>query len=45
MEAITLAVFAGGAVTSMKSTVILTTAEAVEAMKKAADLGYKPPSS
>ena len=43
MEALTMAVLAGGAVTSTKSTAILTAKEAVDAMKKAKDVGYRPP--
>jgi uncharacterized protein with GYD domain len=43
--AINMATFAGGALTSTKATPILTAAEAVEGMKKAADIAYKPPSS
>ncbi len=43
LEAMTMAVLAGGALTSIKSTPLLTAAEAVEAMKKAADIIYKPP--
>jgi uncharacterized protein with GYD domain len=45
VAALTTAVHAGGAVTSIRSTAILTAAEAVEAMKKAAEIGYRPPSS
>jgi uncharacterized protein with GYD domain len=45
VEALTMAVMASGAITSIKSTAILTAAEAVEAMKKASDVGYRPPSS
>jgi hypothetical protein len=45
VEALTMATLAGGAVTSVKSTAILTAAEAVEAMQKASTLGYQPPSS
>jgi uncharacterized protein with GYD domain len=40
--ALTMAILAGGAVASVKSTAILTAAEAVEAMRKAATLGYRP---
>ena len=43
LEALVMAVLAGGAVTSFKSTPLLTAAEAVEAMQKAADVLYKPP--
>ena len=42
-EALMMSVLAGGAVTSFESTVLLTAAEAMEAMKKAGATGYKPP--
>jgi uncharacterized protein with GYD domain len=45
VEALTMAVLAGGTVTAIKSTAILTAAEAMEAMKKASALGYRPPSA
>lgn len=45
LEALTMAVFAGGAVTSFNAKPILTSAEAVEAMEKARDTLYKPPSA
>jgi uncharacterized protein with GYD domain len=45
VEAITMAVLAGGAVTSIKSTAVLTAAEALVAMQKASDTVYEPPSS
>ena len=44
LEALDMAVLAGGAVTSLKNTALLTGAEAVEAMKKGASIAYKPPS-
>jgi uncharacterized protein with GYD domain len=44
IEAMTMAVLAGGAVTSIKFTPILTAAEAMQAMEKAADAMYRPPS-
>ena len=40
---INMAVFAGGAVTSMKSTAIVTAEEAVDVMKKAGAIAYRPP--
>jgi hypothetical protein len=40
-----MAVLAGGTVTAIKATAILTAAEAMEAMKKASALGYRPPSA
>ena len=43
VEAITMGVLAGGAVTSSKLTTLLTAEEAVEAMKQAKDVGYRPP--
>jgi len=45
VEALVMVVMAGGAVTSVKVTAILTAAEAVEAMKKAGSIAYEPPSS
>ena len=45
LEALIMAVLAGGAVTSAKTTAIITSAEAVEAMKKAAEITYNPPSA
>ena len=43
LEALTMAVLAGGVVTSTKATAILTAKEAVDAMKKAKDVAYRPP--
>ena len=40
--AFSMAVAAGGACKNVKTTPLLTTAEGVEAMKKAAQCGYKP---
>ena len=45
LEAATMAMLAAGVSTSIKSTPIITSAEAVEAMKKAADIAYQPPSA
>jgi uncharacterized protein with GYD domain len=45
IEAMTIAVLAGGAVTSTKFTPILTAAEAMEAMERAAEGMYRPPSA
>ena len=42
--AFAMAVGAGGAMRSYKTTVLIPTAEAVEAMRKASTLGYRPPS-
>ena len=43
--AFSLAVSAGGALRALKTTPLITTEEAVEAMKKAAGTGYRPPTS
>jgi uncharacterized protein with GYD domain len=40
--AFSMAVAAGGACKNVKTTPLLTTAEGIEAMKKAAQCGYKP---
>ena len=45
VEALAIAVMAGGAITSIKATAILTATEAIEAMKKAGSIAYKPPTS
>jgi len=45
VAALTMAILASGALTSVQSTAILTAPEAVEAMQKAGTLGYRPPSS
>jgi len=42
--AFSLAAAAGGAVRAIKTTPLMTTAEGIEAMKKAATSGYKTPS-
>jgi uncharacterized protein with GYD domain len=42
--AFSLAAAAGGAVRAIKTTPLMTTAEGIEAMKKAAKSGYKAPS-
>ena len=42
-EAITMAVLASGAIASTKATALLTAQEAIDAMKKAGDIVYKPP--
>ena len=41
--ALSLAIAAGGGFKAHKTTPLLTVAEAIEAMKKAATAGYKPP--
>jgi uncharacterized protein with GYD domain len=43
--AFALAVGAGGAIRSYKTTVLISTNEAVEAMRKAGTVGYQPPGS
>jgi uncharacterized protein with GYD domain len=45
VSALTMAILAGGALETTKCTPILTAAEAVEAMQKAADVAYQPPSA
>lgn len=45
LEAITMAVMAGGAVTSVKAHRLMTAADAVEAMQRAKDVTYKPPTA
>ena len=45
MAALAMAVSAGGAVGSLKTTVLLSMEEAVEAMRKAGSVAYRPPSS
>lgn len=44
-QALIIAVLAGGVVACVKSVAILTSAEAVEAMKMAGGTGYRPPAS
>ena len=43
LDVITAAIFAGGAVTSIKSTAIITAEEGVDIYKKAASMVYRPP--
>ena len=45
LEAMTMAVVAGGAISSMRTIALMTAAEAVEAMKKVGEIQYKPPSA
>jgi uncharacterized protein with GYD domain len=46
MQALGMAMLATGALTSLKLiSTLLTAAEAIEAMRKAGSIGYKPPSS
>lgn len=44
LMALNMAVLAGGAITSAKSAGLLTAKEAVDVMKKAGDVVYRPPS-
>lgn len=43
MAAFSLAASAGGAVTAVKTTPLMTMEEGIEAMRKASDAGYRPP--
>ena len=43
MVALSMAVGASGAIRSLKTTVLIPVNEAVEAMRKAGTLGYRPP--
>ena len=43
MASIAIAVGASGAISSFKTTVLLTMEEAVEAMRQASGVGYRPP--
>ena len=43
MAALSMAISATGAISSFKTTALLTMDEAVEAMKKASGTGYRPP--
>ncbi len=45
MAALAMAVSAGGAVGGFKTTVLLSAEEALEAMRKAGSVAYRPPSS
>ncbi len=45
MAALSMAVLAGGAIGGFKTTVLLSMEEAVEAMRKAGSVAYRPPSS
>jgi uncharacterized protein with GYD domain len=44
LEALCMATLAGGAITSIKMTALLTAQEAIGVMKKAAEVAYRPPS-
>ncbi len=43
MEAITMAILASGAGKSIKTSTLLTAEEAMEAMRRASNVGYRPP--
>ena len=43
MAAIALALSAGGALSSLETTVLLSVDDAMDAMRKAQDIGYRPP--
>ena len=45
LAALSMAVLAGGAGTSFKTTAIITAAEAVDVMKQAGEIAYTPPSA
>jgi uncharacterized protein with GYD domain len=44
MASVALAIAAGGSIKASKTTALMSVAEGVEAMTKAAQLGYRPPS-
>ncbi|MFC0681611.1 GYD domain-containing protein [Lysobacter korlensis] len=43
MAAVTVAIGSGGALSSIETTVLITVDEAMEALRKAADVKYRPP--
>ena len=45
MAALSMAVSAAGAISEFKTTVLLSMEEAMEAMRRAGSVGYRPPSS
>ena len=45
MAAVALAISAGGALSSFETTVLLTVEETLEALRKAGQVGYRPPGS
>ncbi len=45
MAAVTVAIGSGGAVTSLDTTVLITVDEALEALRRAGDVKYRPPGS
>jgi uncharacterized protein with GYD domain len=45
LGAICMATLAGGAIASLKTTALQTAQEAVDVMKKAAEVAYRPPTS
>lgn len=44
MSALSMAVLAAGAIKDIKTTVLMSVDEAMEAMRKASSIGYRPPS-
>ena len=45
MAAVALAIAGGGALNSFETTVLLTVDETLDALRKAKDIGYRPPSA
>ena len=45
MAAVALAISAGGALSSFQTTVLLTVEETLEALRKANQVGYRPPAA
>ena len=43
MMAAAIGIFAGGAITKFETTVLLTVAEAMDAMRRSVDIHYRPP--
>ena len=43
MAAVALAITGGGALSSFETTVLLTVEETMDAMRKAGEIGYRPP--
>ncbi len=43
MQAVTIAILASGAGKSIKASTLLTAEEALEAMRRAGNVGYRPP--
>jgi uncharacterized protein with GYD domain len=45
LGAVSMATLAGGAITAIKATALLTAQEAIDMMKKAAEVAYRPPTT